>query len=111
MLSTRKREYEYFNFGLNGGLSKKKTATEYIVTFLCDNGKTYYYNFSDGRKASTFYAGKEIWGQEGYHGEPRRFEMWWWTKEKFSEVVKLHIARTEERIKSETEALAYLKSI
>jgi hypothetical protein len=95
---------------------KEQTKHRLKVIFQCSNGRTYFWEFSDGRKANTFYEGKEIWGNEGYGAKkenivPIRFEHWWWTKEEFEKTVNLSISRAEERIKSDTEEIARLKTL
>ena len=111
IVSKEKREYKYFDAFLSGGFSKEKKGTEYIVNFLCTDGVTYTYNFKDGRKAETFYPGKEVWGMVRQKTDGIRLEYWWWTKEEFEKAVKTHILRAEESIKSSTESIAYLKTL
>jgi len=108
IISKTKREYKYYN-GLD--FKKELTGTEYIVNFLCANGVTYTYNFKDGRKAETFYPGKEVWGMVRQNTDGIRLEYWWWTKAEFEKTVQTHILRAEESIKSSTESIAYLKTL
>ena len=110
ILSKTKRTYKYQNIDSNFKFGKEKTGTEWIVTFETNNGKTYYYNFRDGRKANTFYEGKEIWGMEG-SGNPIRFEYWWWSKEEFERRIKNSIKREEESIESAKKKIPFLQAL
>ena len=109
IISNKKNIYKYFE---GFSFKKEKTGTEYIITFLADDGNTYNYNFKDGRKANTFYVGKEVWGMVSLRedGYPTRLNYNWWTKEKFEQVVKTHIQRNEETIKHCTEENVRLKT-
>jgi len=111
ILSNIRKEYKYWNIDSNFKFGKEKTDVQWNVTFQTDNGKTYYYNFRDGRKVNTFYEGKELWGMEGNGNPIKRFEYWWWSKKEFERRVNHSIEREKELIERANKEIPRLQAL
>ena len=88
--------------------SREKIRHLTLILAKCSNEHYYLFRFEDGRKASSLYVGKQIWGEEegsvmysGLFSEYSpiyRLESYWESKEKFLNRVKNRITRNEEGI-------------